>query len=318
MNSPSRDDYIFKQAERRETEAVERLLLFGPTREALRRDLWDALGWLGGGSWYALRIPTDLVLPPDLAKQYPGDIDIMGGPLSVEENDDYRAALTEIERALPGAMEQTVRSFAWGKILADGKMTWPPPLARIGAAETKCSYIDAGGTVKATGAGSIERINRQAAKLAAIGFDRVALLWIVVNEPVWVEGAGNIGQWAAGADLAWRGSETIVAALRPDDAHEFGQLVLAAGSVPGRAETSAGSCSLRVVRPPADIHRAAGSTQAVARKHVQDRLEEFFRSVPVPTTAPVIVRACAPGGCGRLFIAAPPANRLCPGCGRNT
>lgn len=318
MSNPSAtssDRYIYAQERQREAIAIERLLIAGADR---RRELLETqLGWHGKWSWYAVRIPKSLILnDPILEKEFPGDIDIMGGALHVDQTLlDHE--ISQQKQSLPDADPSWWGLLASTLLVQNGHLTWPPRLTSIGAAEVKASYLDAQGKLKASRHGRLHKFYEQVANLGSMGFDRVSLLWLPVTEPVLADGVKGFGHWMEAANRAQFAADALEKILAPQR-RNFGQLIISTGAVPGGIETMQGASTIRMVEQSPQIHLNDSGLTRMVRQKIEHFVHDAFRQHPIPRQAPVIIRACAPGGCGKTFIATPPTNTSCPQCGRDT
>jgi len=142
--------HIATDPQRREIEAVERLPLMEGPGDILRRDLEPILGWTGRWAWYAVRIPTGSLLRyPDEIRGLPGDIDVMGGPLTANPQ-ALEAALQKTRPELPPQADPSWAGFiASLRVFYAKELNWPPNLDRITAVEVKSASRDSNGKIHA-------------------------------------------------------------------------------------------------------------------------------------------------------------------------
>lgn len=318
MNGPndtSTEKYIYAQERQREIIATERLLIEGATHH--REFFEPLLGWKGMWSWYAVRIPKSIILKdPVLEKNFPGDIDIMGGGLQIEQN-LLEQEISKQKHSHPDADPSWWDFVASIVLMQNGQITWPPQLDFISAAEVKSSYLNAEGSMKASRQGRLHKFYDQAANLVSMGFNRVALLWLPVTEPVLAEGVEGFGHWREAAARAHLAADALEKLLTPQQ-RGFGQLIVSTGAVPGDIETMRGAITKRIVEEPPQIQPNNSGLSELIRHKIERFVRDVSEQYPVPRQVPVVIRACAPGGCGKTFISAPPTNTICPQCGRDT
>lgn len=294
----------------REIEAVERVLVSQGPSDIIRPRLQAALGWGGRWCWYAIRIPVRyLALDLADANGVPGDIDIMGGPLTAAQDDLFQARKNAARALHPNSHSSWIDLCASQSLLQAGKLDWPPNLGSIGASEVKTAYMDSGKRRHVRHDTAAKGL-RQAEGLVELGFDRVALLWIATNEP---GAASGFGAWLdAGAEAASI-AELVRRRSKIDEAQRFGQLVIRLGAVAHAPERHAGTISLDVLREPPPLPVLPGSSRALRRARVELFLRDAFLQSDHAPSAPVVIRFC--GSCRRGYIALPPECRRCSRCG---
>lgn len=234
----------------------------------------------------------------------PGDIDVVGGPLTAVDAPTWDAALS-MSRGHP-----YLASF---HLLVHGGIAWPPVLSRISAVEAKVVRCDLNRHTRRRNLGgqAQEHARAQARGLCELGFDRVALARIVVAHPVHADGGSS---WmAAGAiagDAADRYADGVIAP--PDD--PFETLVLSLGAVAHRTEDLAGAEGLHLRENAGPNVLRQTATAVSARASIEGRLREVFAARPRPIGAPVFVLACArTKRCGELYATCD-STAPCPRC----
>lgn len=290
--------HLYDVPKRREAETLRRML----TPRGPSGALADVLGF-GQLGWMGLGLPTSR-LYPDATPNAPGDIDIVGGPLSALDTPTWEAAL---------AAAKGHPYLASLHLLVHGGIAWPPVLSRVGAVDAKVARCELSGHTRRRSLGpqTQEDARAQARGLCELGFDRVALARIVVSHPV----HANVGSsWmAAGAiagDAADRYADSVIAP--PDD--PFETLVLSLGAVAHKTEDLAGAegLHLRENAGPNPLRQTA--TALVARASFEGRLREVFSARPRPIGTPVFVLACAKTKrCGELYTTCD-SKAPCPRC----
>jgi hypothetical protein len=309
-----RSEYLFAQRHRREREAIDRLILT-PGSAGISGFLLEAsLGWRGQFSWYAVRIPTTCLLPAGVdPARFPGDVDLMGGPLFFDMNALARA-MSVLEAQLPGVHPSHWHRLGLLGYGAEDVWQWPPPLNVITAAEVKSVFIDAEGALRGLRGGAVDGARRQADGLSLMGFDRAALLWLVLTEPV--NGPDDVNPWLSASYRAEDGLGRLARTLATHEINEgIGEILIAAAAVPGGLEDARGAMSGAALRAPPDVQSIPGSEGAVIRASIEAALSEAFRRFECCPSLPVVVRACSRQRCQALFVAIPSKDPKCPACG---
>jgi hypothetical protein len=319
--SASREDYVFAKGQDRERTAVERLLL-GPNADHFQSILGNTLGWLGRSTWYALRIPKSYLIPAStLPEQFKGDVDLMGGPLTLDPR-WYAATLAEVQERYPGLGPNWWPVAAGWDTLAAGGLVWPPTLEQIAAVETKCVYLNAAGQLRGEHLGShapnskqnrLRHLRMQVTNLSQMGFDRVALLWLAVTEPV-LTPTGDSTLWMEAAFRGIRAIEQLRGLTNAaGTAPAFGEIVVACSAVPGGTETQRGTAGGVVRTMPPALHHPPGSEAAEIRASIETVLHRAFSKSIVRRSMPVVLRACASTSCRTVFVAQS-TGPSCPEC----
>lgn len=176
------DDYIFAQGNKRERTAINRLI--ADRSSSLSTPLQEQLGLSLPWCWLGLRIPQRALLEGlELKeKQFLGDIDILGGNLQANSEEQFLEYVENYKN--DKAHPSWAYKFAAEKILWEGKTKWTPSFDHIVAIECKASYFSSDETLKATGIGGQHGQRLQAKQLCELGFNKVALLRIITTEPI--------------------------------------------------------------------------------------------------------------------------------------
>lgn len=305
--------YLFAQEQVRERATVERLLLSQGGAGIAGGVLASQLRWQGCFSWYAVRVPTERVLPAGVdPSQFPGDIDLMGGPLSWDAAALARVT-TELGTRYPGLHPSHWEHIALRGAGSESVVTWPPPLDFISAAEVKSAFVDAAGVLRGFRGGLVDRARRQAGGLTRMGFDRAALLWLAVTEPV--RSSEEVNPWMLAGSRAIDGISQLRRKLEAHaDGTGYGEIILSAGAVPGGLEHMRGTQTGDIHRVALDRQRIAGSESALVRASIEAAITEAFNQYDRCPSLPVVIRACTRSTCQSLFVASPPELPVCPRC----
>lgn len=235
---------LFDAGEDRESRFVDELIRDSDT---LRAQLGAHLGWSEG--WCCcgsrLEIRKKLLRRHPRSDQLDGDVDLLAIPLTLE---------------------------------ASGKFRWPPLLDFIAAAEFKVTTVDVEGNVNPHALNEIgqEEARTQARKLCLLGFNRVALVYCVVNEP----GLPTIGSsWMFNSVRVVDAADRLSSRLKADATDPFGTLILPIAAIPGRPEAEAGGSSdtAWTIAPVAENPLRLNPIVAARRRRLEDNLERVLR-----------------------------------------
>jgi hypothetical protein len=303
------------------------LFVGGPTGEDRERDCirwlvleaggmpfsrWlSPLGWGLPMSWLAVSIPTDRLVSD--STKLPGDVDILGGPLSPEPG-AWTAGMAKAQRELPLASPELHASLAWAYVNEVGGIEWPPRLEFIAAAEVRASWFTKDGALKATGLGAGDQRSymAKATGLCRLGFDRVSLLRIVAGEPA--SGHG-LNPWIEAVARADASARTLSIGLRITREDPYGSIILSVGALPGRDEVMSGSGSVEILNHGAR-NLLSKNAQAVRRRaEISAALQAAFQDVPAPSRRPAVLLACRSNECRKLFWAGQDLQTYCSDCG---
>lgn len=303
---------IALDAQSREIEAVERLLLSQGPADILRPHFEHALGWPGRWAWYGVRIPTESFIPdPGERKGLPGDLDLIGGPLEADPH-DLALAHANAHAKLPSDADPSWHSFlASTELFHSRKLRWPPSLQRITAAEVKSASLDHQGKSHAH-RGAARKALRQAQGLVEVGFDSVALVWIAVAYPV---PASDFHSWLDASRAASTIRNFLVRRrIQVRDDQDYGQLLVHAGALQHAPEFLAGSIGAEVLRAPPALEVRPHSARSARRAALSELLLAAFREAPFAPSLPVVLRYCR--ACRRPLLSPAPLDRACTKCGR--
>ena len=312
---PQRDDYLFARCQARERDSIERLLLSQGGSSITPLFLASPLNWNGRYSWYAVRIPTARLLPVGMdPRQFPGDVDMMGGPL-YKNADAFARAFAKVSARYPELHPSNREEFALRATGSESPIVWPPPLDFISAAEVKSLALDARGKLKGIRGGLVPGARRQTEGLCRMGFDRAALLCLIVTEPV-IPATTDVHPWSLASDRA--GNALLQLARQLASSREpgpVGEIALSLGAVPGGLEDMRGAMSAYTHHPTPTLLRAEGSERLLIRTSIEAALKVAFDRIDYCPAFPVVIRACTRTRCHTLFIASPPDSARCPDCG---
>ena len=154
---------------------------------------------------------------PHLIPGLVGDVDILAGNLEFKDFQDFIRALEQVRHQFPGMNEPTQQDLAAKIVTEDLGMRWPPESSRIIAIEVKCGYFSqkAGPQSEKSSARKIERLRQRLDLLLEMGFDKVALLDIIGNEPMVGPNAYMDAGWRA--QQAARAFQPIIETRLTDD-----------------------------------------------------------------------------------------------------
>jgi hypothetical protein len=245
---------------------------------------------IGEFSWYITDVDTQWT------GKKPGDIDIVGGRLTLSQPSDFETTLARFKDQFPTADPWMHAYWALKSLAEDGAILWPPDMAYLLGVEVKCSYFE-NGKARSIKSSSQKRkdITEKVNGLLALGLDRVALLDIVATYPSEEEGSqawlGAMGE--AGSALA--AASKFIAERLPIDS-PAGQFVLPIGAVFGGDEASRGSAMPRMIRTPQQNPFAGDPAVRHARQALTDQLRQMLNNLPKPRTFPVCYEY---GNCSR-------------------
>ena len=245
--------------------------------------------------------------------EFTGDVDVCGASLIPDSWDEYRRLIEEETRnADPRTHPTWHHLLASYRMLETGRMKWPPDLSVIAAAEFKASYYSAADDLKATGIGGQQSDRRQARDLCRMGFDRVALVRVLVTEPV---APGEIHPWIEAGIRSGDAADEMRQQMRAEEGDPFGTLLFSVGAVVEGLEHERGSTTecepLRQV-PENPLREKA----AELREVVERNLHEVMSRYQTPRGVPALVLACSDDACGKLYLAIANPDVSCPQCGR--
>jgi hypothetical protein len=291
--------HLYSVTARREAETVRRLVApSGP------KDLIAEVLGCGQFAWIGLCLPTDRLLGREYSS-IPGDVDLLGGPLHPGSQAAWDEALLR-RKGHP--------YIAMLDLAVSGGIAWPPVLDDMGAAEVKVVRCEVGGRTRRRGLGAREQglARRQALGLCELGFDRIALLRVVVSPPA-CPCAGS--PWLVAGSIASRAARRYARDVHTTASDPFCTAVLALGAVASATEDNAGSLGcVAAENLRANPLRALPLAQ-VNRRAMEGRLREAFLARPRPLGAPLFVLACARAKrCGEFFVTNE-STTGCPRCG---
>lgn len=250
--------------------------------------------------WFLLEIEMG-----SLVGSFRGDVDILVGQLHARSPDDFKSAVAKYEKKAPNAHPTWLDYLAALEIAESGGIEWPPRTNYLAGIETKYLYLDPRAreinedTVKSrkSSPSAVRRIRLKVKHLAAMGFDRVALLEFIGNPPA---SGVDSRAWAIASNIA-SASENAVASVfqkrLPADSIA-GHWVCSIGAVAGGDETMRGSGGTTQYRPIRNNPWASDPATTSSREEMQNRLHSILSKLPAPRSFPALYINCKP--CGKL------------------
>jgi hypothetical protein len=285
------------------------LRLIADSSSSLSGIIYEQLGLALPCCWLGIRIPQRALLKGlKLSKsEFTGDIDFFGGNLQPESNEKYLQYVEEFkdEKAHPS----WAYKFAQMQILHRGEIKWIPSFDYTAASECKAHYLNADGKLKATSIGRQKHHRKQAKELCELGFDKVALIRIVVTEPI---NSTKIHPWLEASNRGNFASDKLEKEIKVDETDSFGTMIVSVGAIAGGLEEARGSVSCKYLK---DVPQNPLIKKATAiRKVMEDNLANIMNQFPTPKNIPVLLLACSNKSCQHIYITETNLNIICPRC----
>jgi hypothetical protein len=231
---------------------------------------WHQLGVPNAG-WFGVNIPKCALLGEDL-DGYKGDVDILVG-----------------------------------SVMQDGPGWWKPAVDQIAALEVKVSWYGEDDGLHATKEGRLSTIWQQATANLLLGFDRAALLWMVVTEPIQLPGQNDWVVAAYRAQDAFDAFQNLPGYTRlvSNDA-PLGLALFGWASVrPGveRTEDYSGAGAPRWMKDAGTNPHVADRRVLAARTRLRSTLTDVLKDMRFPNGLRYLVFVLACSSCGKLFVA---------------
>ncbi len=283
----------------RERKSVRILLDLTPIAEKIL----DPLGLHAGFSWFILDVQKNR-----LRTSGQGDVDILAGRLEWANPGEFKRLLAEEVKERKDWHPTQVEFLIAVRVAQAGGIKWPPSTDWLVALEAKCAYLDPEAdsispeNLKSTKA-SVKKVRRMRGQIKGLlesGFDRVALLDVIANPPVF----GPDGQaWltvAAVADDSRAAMAHVLKKRLPVDS-PAGPYVWSIGAVVGGDEGRRGSSSVTELRPAHDNPLLSEHSRVTERRRqVEESLGMLFASLPKPMNLRVIFSDCQ--ACGQIHL----------------
>lgn len=144
------------------------------------------------------------------------------------------------------------------------------------------------------------------------GFDRVALVRLLVTEPV---ALGEIHPWIEAGIRSGDAADEMRQQMRAEEDNPFGTLLFSVGAVVGGLEHERGSiteCEPLCKVPENPLREKAAELREVVKRNLHEVMSRYqtLRGVPA------LVLACSDDACGNLYLAIADPDVPCPQCGR--
>lgn len=304
MSSPYQR-YLVEQPERERAS----VRIFVENRGIADEVLVPLGGLHAGFAWFILQVRKDRLRSSAI-----GDIDILAGRLDWAEPGEFERLYAEEERLYADldrlhteklgrkvcCHPSNVEFSTALKLARKGGIKWPPPTDRLVAIEAKCAYLSPKAKsisreyLKSTKTSDrrVRKMREQVKDLLESGFNRVALLDVIVTPPV----AGLDGQaWltaAAVADDSRRAMRQDLEKRLPSDS-PGGHYVWSLGAVVGGDESRRGASSVIELRSAQENPLLSNDPRVRARRcEVDENLGKLFASLTKPLNLRVVFLDC--------------------------
>lgn len=277
--------------------------------------MFGPMGWCSPKAWLAVSIPTDRLLRGGDG-DWPGDIDVMGGPLSIDPS-RLDSFLAEARSLVPSnTSDGWLHQLVWAIAESRQGVVWPPSLDFISAAEVRSSWYQADGTMKNAGLGAsqMRRYGAKSRGLCRMGFDRVALMRFQVGE---VAATPGVHPWIGAAARTTEPHDRMVREGAPEQDAPYGSIVVSMAPVGTRREQDAGATGVRFQNGGARNNMRSDPVARARRREIEAGLAPCF-SEPIPARRPAVLLACRSSECRRLYWARTDISDVCPDCGNGS
>jgi hypothetical protein len=275
----------------REKEATRHFL----SQLSFRRDLLMAMG-MDSLTWVIMESQK-----PHLVPGLFGDVDILAGNLQFRDAGDFVRALETIQGQFPGMNELAQQDMAAKIVTEDLGLCWPPQSSRIIGIEVKCGYFDEqdGPQSEKSSPSKTKRLRQRIELLLEMGFDAVALLDVIGNQPAQGTSAYLDAGWRARQSA--RAFQPILEARLTDDI-PAAHFCWAVGSVFDRDERFSGGGGLLTLRRglPNPLLQEGNGDALAKRTTMLQNVTKMLATIPVPRYCPVFFIDCQ--DCGRLHF----------------
>ena len=220
-----------------------------------------------------------------------GEIDIIAGRLEWEDPREFERSRAAIITKVNGVGHPSMIDLLAAVGLANaGGLKWPPPTDWLVAVEAKCAYLSPQADsilrkhVKSTktSAGKVAHMRKQVSGLLELGFNRAALLDILVNPPATGPDGGAWVRAAAIADQTRRAMSDDLRNRLPAGS-PVGHCVYSVGAVAGGDEGKRASVSTDWRCPPLDNPLLTGDLGVKRRRgELEVSIRRIFQTLPKP------------------------------------
>lgn len=260
--------YLYEMGQNREREAIKRFLQ-GPA--VVTNNIFSMLGIPFPYCWLGINIGKSKFLKSSKQKDFPGDIDLCGGPLSFDSHENGHH--------------------------------WPPDITWMGAMEIKTHWMCADRKLKSTKAGRWQKNREQALNLAHMGFNKVCLLHIVATEP---RNSTQFHPWFDALEQSTYAFELFrdkvllpeLKKLKKTDPIGYAVWGWGAVGVEGKTEDYAGAGAPQIVKNAPD--NVVNGNHMAVRNEFMRQITLLLGNAPQPTAFPVFILQCS--HCQKLFV----------------